>query len=647
MSDLDQAEQALGAAEVALMGRDLDAVVAHLSAAIRSFSSAGEPCRAAMACVRLGDVLANGLGNLTAGRAWFSRARRLVEDQPPCLEQGWVAVAALGCDVDDPSELLAAAELALDRARRFGDVNLEAKALADAGLAHVQAGRIDEGMAVLDEAMALACGPVDDGDTAAKSACSFFTACYFAGDFQRASSWADLMRRQGLIGTAPGGPVFLSSHCDSVQATLLIELGRWGEAEELLLRSRSEFEAAMGQPSWHPDIALADLRIRQGRLAEAEQLLLGKDQSMQALLPAIRMHLERGDHQLARSAIRRGLRLVGDDKLRRVELLTALVDAELAGGDLAAALDTAAALQRVEELRVPALAARATAARSRALVASGELGEAIALLEATVDELVALQLPWLRATLLVELARFRVLDGRGQEAVEDAKAASAILSHLDVVLAGSDGSVLEHLGVSGAGPTTPVGTARLQRDGKWWVVAAGGTSVKLADTKGLRYLAELVARPGVEHHALDLVDRADPPPSDAGVVPRRSLGDAGELIDPTARAAYRRRIEQLRGAADEALAMGRLEEAEALQSELDLLVSQLAAAFGLGGRARKAASAAERARLNVTRALRTAIAKLSEAMPEAGGVLDRHVRTGIYCVYEPPPSGELRWIVQS
>ena len=106
--------------------------------------------------------MATTMGNVIAGRAWFARARRLVEDEDPCVEQGWVAVAAMGCDVDDPAALLAAAELALDVARRFGDVNLETKALADAGLAHVQAGRLSEGMALLDEAMALACGPADD-----------------------------------------------------------------------------------------------------------------------------------------------------------------------------------------------------------------------------------------------------------------------------------------------------------------------------------------------------------------------------------------------------------------------------------------------------------------------------------------------------
>src|SRR4051812_39082617 len=262
---------------------DLDGAVATLSAAIRESTAAGDNCQAAMACVQLGDLMATAMGNLTAGRAWFARARRLVADQPPCLEQGWVAVASLGCDVDDPDELLASAELALGLARRFGDVNLETKALADAGLAHVQAGRVDEGMALLDEAMALACGPADDVDAAGKSVCSFFTACYHAADFARAGNWADLLRHHGLIGSTPGAPVQLSSHCESVQASLLIELGRWSEAESTLVQAMSEFEAVMSAPSWHAAIALAELRIRQGRLAEAEDLLIGKDQSLQAL----------------------------------------------------------------------------------------------------------------------------------------------------------------------------------------------------------------------------------------------------------------------------------------------------------------------------------------------------------------------------
>ena len=332
MPGIDEAERALELVDEAWARFDVEAVITHLSTAIRGFTAADEKCRAAMACVQLGEIFANALGNMTASRAWFARARRLVEDEPPCIEQGWVAVAAMGCDVDDPAELLAAAELALDRARRFGDLNLETKALADGGLAHVQAGRVAEGMALLDEAMALACGPADDTEMAAKSVCSFFTACYFTADFERAGSWTDLLRQHRLIGPDRGAPVFLAGHCDSVTATLLMELGQWSEAEAVLLRAKANFETAMQAASWHPDIALADLRIRQGRFADAEALLLGKDQAVQALLPAARLHLARGDHDLARAAALRGLRVIGDDRLRAAELLTVLVDAQLGAG---------------------------------------------------------------------------------------------------------------------------------------------------------------------------------------------------------------------------------------------------------------------------------------------------------------------------
>ena len=644
MLGIAEAERALELADEAFSQFDVDGVVIHLSAAVRGFTAVGDKCRAAMACVQLGGMLGNTLGNLTAGRAWFARATRLVENEPPCLEQGWVAVAAMGCDVDDPERLLAAAELAIDRGRRFGDINLETKALADAGLAHVQLGRVPEGMALLDEAMALACGPADDTSTAAKSVCSFFTACYYAADFERAGSWADLLRTHGLIGTSPGSPAFLSSHCDSVQAMFLIELGRWGEADALLLKAKSDFEAVMPMPSWHPDIVLAELRIRQGRFAEAEALLIDKTQTMHALLPAARLHLERGDYDLARTCAMRGLRLVGDDRLRAVELLTVLVDADLANGDVAAARRASGELEEcARAVDVFALRARVAAAQARVLAAAGDLAGAIDTLESALDALDPRQLPWIRTVLLLDLAGVRERSGDLRGATIDARTAASTLDTLDVVLTESQFALLQRLDQS----RRAVRTAALTRDGKWWVASCAGMSVRLASTKGLRYVAELVARPGTERHALDLVDSVEGVSPLDGDVDRRALGDAGAMLDGRARTAYRHRIEQLRAEIDEALELGGLETAEARQYELDLLVGQLAQAFGLGGRGRRAGSACERARLNVTRALRAAIAKLAEALPEAGAALHDRVRTGVYCAYEPEGDDEIRWIVQS
>jgi tetratricopeptide (TPR) repeat protein len=439
----EEAQRHVELAAAAAAAFDVDAAVANMSAAIRGFTAAGDNRNAALACARLGDLYATWLGNLAVGRAWYARATRLVADEPPCLEQGWVAVAPMGCDVDDPAELLDRAELALDRARRFGDVNLETKALADAGLAHVQAGRVREGMALLDEAMALVCGPADDTDVAGKSVCSFFTACYFAADFVRAGSWAGLLRRRGLIGTAPVVPVFLGSHCDSVQATLLCELGQWGAAEALLTRATAEFEAALPMPSWHTAIALADLRIRQGRLADAEMLLLGKDGSLQALLPMARLHLVRGDHDLARATAARGLRALGSDRLRAAELLTVLVDVELAVGDLAAATAASTELDaRTRGLNSPALLARAAAARARTLAAGGDLAGAIGAIEGAVEILPDTGTPWLRAGLHIELARLQERAGQLAVARVAATAATAMLTGLDGALPADDRAVL-------------------------------------------------------------------------------------------------------------------------------------------------------------------------------------------------------------
>ena len=126
------------------------------------------------------------LGNKVAARSWFTRAMRLVEDEEPCVEQGWAAIAMIGCEVDDPDVLWERATYALERARRFGDIDLEIKALADAGLALVQAGRLVEGMEMLDESMALACaGGSNDPWALGKSVCSFYTACGYTADFER------------------------------------------------------------------------------------------------------------------------------------------------------------------------------------------------------------------------------------------------------------------------------------------------------------------------------------------------------------------------------------------------------------------------------------------------------------------------------
>jgi len=61
----------------------------------------------------------------------------------------------------------------------------------------------------------------------------------------------------------------------------------------------------------------------------------------------------------------------------------------------------------------------------------------------------------------------------------------------------------------------------------------------------------------------------------------------------------------------------------------------LSQALGIGGRERRVGSAAERARVNVQRRLRDAIRRIESHHPGLAKHLDRSVRTGTYCAYEP------------
>jgi hypothetical protein len=205
-----------------------------------------------------------------------------------------------------------------------------------------------------------------------------------------------------------------------------------------------------------------------------------------------------------------------------------------------------------------------------------------------------------------------------------------------------------------AEPTAAVAEAAgnlFRREGEYWTVAYEGAVVRLKDAKGLRHLARLLAQPGREFHTLDL-EAADgqpgPPGARAGrgereLAVRRDLGDAGALLDATAKAAYQRRLGELRAELAEAEACNDPVRAARARAELDFLVAELARAVGLGGRDRRAASHAERARLNVTRTIRAAVANLARANPSLGRHLAATIRTGRYCAYTPDPRAPIAW----
>jgi hypothetical protein len=197
------------------------------------------------------------------------------------------------------------------------------------------------------------------------------------------------------------------------------------------------------------------------------------------------------------------------------------------------------------------------------------------------------------------------------------------------------------------GPSPATTPSIFRRDGEYWSVGYERDTFRLKDSKGLRYLARLLREPGRELHALDLVAGERP-----GVRPVRtpepglassSPGDVGETLDAQAKAEYRRRLEELEDELDEAQALGDPERLARAQEERDFLVGELVGAIGLGGRDRRMGSPAERARVSVTRAIRSALARIHEHSPALGDHLERTIHTGTFCSYAPDPRAPADW----
>jgi non-specific serine/threonine protein kinase len=194
-----------------------------------------------------------------------------------------------------------------------------------------------------------------------------------------------------------------------------------------------------------------------------------------------------------------------------------------------------------------------------------------------------------------------------------------------------------------AAPTGPT-PAALVREGDVWTLDFDGTVTRLKDAKGLHYLVRLLRDPGVEQHALDLVGPGNGGGASAeGLEVRADTGDAGPALDAQAKAEYRSRVAELRAELEEAESFNDPERAARAREELDWISQALSQAVGLGGRDRPQSSDAERARVNVTRAIKAVVKRIADHDARAARVLDTNVRTGVFCVYTPDPDRPVDW----
>ncbi|MFI5365857.1 MAG: GAF domain-containing protein [Candidatus Binatia bacterium] len=95
-----------------------------------------------------------------------------------------------------------------------------------------------------------------------------------------------------------------------------------------------------------------------------------------------------------------------------------------------------------------------------------------------------------------------------------------------------------------------------RQEGEYWTLVFEGRVARLRDAKGLHYIACLLRHPGQDVHVCDLLAVGGEAQPCRALGCQQSLrlcglGDAGPLLDAKAKAAYKRRLDDLRGELEE------------------------------------------------------------------------------------------------
>ncbi len=300
----------------------------------------GDVFGAARAAIGVCDRYASNFGNTTVAAGWLARAERLVSDLDHHPLRGWLWLIRSHLS-PDPARVIESIERVQSLAHAAGDVDLELAALAELGGKLVGAGRVDEGLELLDEAMTGSfAGECQSFLPPVWASCEMLKACEVAGDLRRATEW---MRVVDEFTDRYGCP-FVYATCRMRYGSLLVVRGHWPQAEKELGAAIRLSDGAGPVLEAEALARLAELRLRQGRLEDAEALVAGVHDELAAGLTIARVRSARGESvtALLERYYARELHVA-----ERAAALAMLVDAYLAGSQLGPA---SAAAEQLEAL---------------------------------------------------------------------------------------------------------------------------------------------------------------------------------------------------------------------------------------------------------------------------------------------------------
>jgi DNA-binding CsgD family transcriptional regulator len=421
-SPLEPADLTLLAQAAQLIGKDAEC--ADLWArAHQGFLSHNNIPAAARCAIWLGFTsLINGEHAKAGG--WLSRGSRLLDDQPDCVEKGYVLLpqAYRVLHEGDADRALTLLTQAVSVGKSFGDKDLVALGLQGQGRALIRQGEIARGVALLDEAMVA----VTAGDVSPLNAggvyCSVLDACGEIFDLRRAQEWTSELEKWCA---AQPDLVPYRGHCLVRRAELLHMCGAWPDALEWAQRA-VEF---LSRPTPKPGVGdafyqLGEIHRLRGQFDESEDAYRHASEWNRISGPGLaQLRLCQGRIDAAHAAIRR----VAEETQgpgRRSRVLDAYVEIALAAGDSAAARAAAVELREIAtRLDIAFLRALALRASASVLLAEDKAQEALAELRESWRIWRELRIPYEASRVRYLIATACRNMGEGEDAMQELAAA--------------------------------------------------------------------------------------------------------------------------------------------------------------------------------------------------------------------------------
>lgn len=375
-------------------------------------------------------------GENVVANGWLQRARRLLEDHPPCAERAWLEVregSLCLLEEGDPERALSLAQEGIRIAQEAGSIDLEMLGRAVAGLALVASGSVADGMRILDEvSAAVIAGELTDRVAIGLCGCYLIAACERVRDYERAVQWCrrlkDFCAKWGL---RP-----LSAVCRTQYASICLWRGTWHEAEQELCAASEELAASRPAMKGDALLRLAELRRRQGRISEAAAILEEIGQHGAGLLARARLALDCDDPGSALELVEQYLRHVPASN--RTDRASGLEVSIQARADLCDWPGTKVALDELREIAAVVgtapLRADLTFAFGYAALSKGNPDQARLCFEDACEMYARSGAPFETGRARVQLARALSALGKVDAAVEELRRGKATLSALDAGL---------------------------------------------------------------------------------------------------------------------------------------------------------------------------------------------------------------------